>query len=731
MSLDRYFRISSYALVATSFLMLVATGSLDLLAPALYGGVLVAGWLIDSGRWRWRVPKKLANWLVVAYVPLALGDWLALGSAPVVVVIHFILFASSLKLLHPKENRDWLWLYVVAFFEMLLAAGMTIDTTFFALMLVFLFAALSTLTSFEIRRAQQEAIASTAEIEIRREAQAERRTIGQLRWRPLSYFSLLALVVILLLAAPLFLAMPRLSSGLFGGGLMSGATLSGFSDKVRLGDVAQVKLNSQVVMHVRVQQQPEQYRMPLRWRGVTLDRYENGGWSDSTRQRKFPLPQKSEGFEVEPVTDRRFITRQEFYLTPLDTGVLFAAPKPLLVSTRSLARLYQDSSDGLWAGGSRSGYLIYTVQSDTRVYREAELRADNQRDYPIEIRQRYLQLPAGLDARIGELAAQITHGTHTQHDAARRIEEYLRTSLSYTLDLKRTTSGDPLPDFLFNVKAGHCEYFATAMAIMLRTQGIPARLVNGFQTGEYSEIADWFTVRQSDAHSWVEVYYPQHGWVAFDPTPAAGLNKYEGGYLAVLRHYGEALELFWMEKVIGFDAQDQLSIALRMQRLLSSWQGDAASKWSDWREGFAEWLRSRREGRNGAAPDLSVPDLIRNLLLHPVALALYCLIGLAGAGWYWRQRQQSWRHHATRDAAGSAVAFYQEMLDALARAGHTRRPDQTPLEFAGALSIPAVTEMTRIYQQVRFGGGKLTSAEIELISHLLKDLKKQKASELN
>lgn len=117
MSLDRYFRISSYALVATSFLMLVATGYLDLLAPALYAGVLVTGWLIDSGRLRWRVPKKLANWLVVAYVPLALGDWLVLGSAPVVVVIHFILFASSLKLLHPKENRDWLWLYVVAFLK--------------------------------------------------------------------------------------------------------------------------------------------------------------------------------------------------------------------------------------------------------------------------------------------------------------------------------------------------------------------------------------------------------------------------------------------------------------------------------------------------------------------------------------------------------------------------------------------------------------------------------------
>src|SRR5213079_3163916 len=96
---------------------------------------------------------------------------------------------------------------------------------------------------------------------------------------------------------------------------------------------------------------------------------------------------------------------------------------------------------------------------------------------------------------------------------------------------------DPLADFLFNVKVGHCEYFATAMAVMLRTRGIGSRVVNGFLPGEYNQAAGAFTVRQSDAHSWVEVYFPQaDSWITFDPTPPAGRTARERsgltGYLS-------------------------------------------------------------------------------------------------------------------------------------------------------------------------------------------------------
>ena len=122
---------------------------------------------------------------------------------------------------------------------------------------------------------------------------------------------------------------------------------------------------------------------------------------------------------------------------------------------------------------------------------------------------------------------------------------------------------DPLADFLFNVKSGHCEYYSTAMAVLLRTRGIAARVVNGFLPGEYNEAAGAYTVRQSDAHSWVEVYFPEtRSWVTFDPTPSAGrAEPVRTGLTAQLQKYAEALELLWFQYVVGYDKQEQRSLA--------------------------------------------------------------------------------------------------------------------------------------------------------------------------
>ncbi len=722
MTLERYFRLSSYLMFATSFMMLVATQQLDWLASVLFAGVLVVGWWVDSGRLRWRIPPSLITWLIILYLPLAAIDWAVLGSSPAVTLIHSIFFVSSFKLLQPKQNRDWLWLYVVSFFEMLLAAGMMIDTNFFLLLIVFLFAGVSTLVSFEVRRAQQSLSERAVAIEFWKETPEARRWLRPPRLRNLAGFCAVALLLIMLLAAPLFLAMPRLSQGLLGAGWLRGETLSGFSDSVRLGEVAQVKLNSQVVMRVRVQQPPEQYRAALRWRGVSFDHYDGRVWSDS-RLKKVPVARDSYGaFRLSEETAGKVVTRQTFYLEPLDINTVFVAPRPMsLVGLKSLLR---DQGDGLWSFPRSFSRLVYVVESDTTEVRDAALREDNSRVYPAEIRARYLQLPEGRDRRIDELAAEITRGAKTQIEIARRIEHHLQTQYGYTLDLRRTNNDDPVVDFLFNVRAGHCEYFATAMTLMLRARGIPARLVNGFQMGEYSDVADIYTVRQSDAHSWVEVYFPKHKWVAFDPTPAAGLNVYEGGLLARLRHYGEAIELFWLEKVIGFDSSQQASIILSAQRWLSFYQREAAWRWLDLKLSLAEWIESWRRSRGATLEELWSADLLPRLMLHPLALALYAVMGLAGGALVWRKKARSWQRRIKRDAVASAVAFYQEMLALLERAGYRRQPAQTPQEFAEALGMPSVGEITRLYQQVRFGGRQLTEAEVRRVDRLLRELKK-------
>ncbi len=717
--------------------MLVATRQLDWPSTLIFCGVLLVGWQVDAGRLKWQLPSSLVSVLMLVFLPFPFIDWLVLQTSPIVALIHFIFFASAMKLIQAKRSRDWLWLYVVAFFQMLLAAGMMIDTTFFVLLIVFLFSAISTLVSFEMQRAQHtlneaRAPLETSEFEFWRETPTLRKTLTQPRWHSVTIFAACSLLIILLLATPLFLAMPRLALRNSGGGWMQGASLSGFSDTVRLGDVGQLKLNPKLVMRVRVNQPPDQYRSSLRWRGVTLDFYDGSSWRDSlsarntaTTGRKIgarPVPKRGNVFWVDEATQLRRaedlagITRQTFYLEPLDTPALFVAPKPIWIE--GVPSLWRDESDGLWTSNHALNRLVYQVESDTRQPTDKELRASNSTDYELDIQVRYTQLPKGFDPRVGQLAADVAKDVSATIDIARRLESHLRSSYKYTLNLKRTDDGEPVADFLFNVRAGHCEYFASAMTLMLRTQGIPARIVNGFQMGDYSELSDFYTVRQSDAHSWVEVYFPPLGWIAFDPTPAAGLSQYDNNWLATIRHFSESVEMFWLENVIGFSANEQASMAFRVQRLVSDSQSEFSTQITLWKLRLMEVLRSLRTGGSAHSPS----EWATTILTHPATLTLFGLSLLVGGFVFYRKHANSWRRRIQQEPIASAIAFYQEMLELLARAGHQRLPDQTPQEFAQQIGLASVVEITMLYQQVRFGGRQLSEAEIQRVETALKEL---------
>src|SRR5207302_4337115 len=127
----------------------------------------------------------------------------------------------------------------------------------------------------------------------------------------------------------------------------------------------------------------------------------------------------------------------------------------------------------------------------------------------------------------------------------------------YTLELTWDPGDQPISTFLFSAKAGHCEYFASSMAILLRAAGIPTRIVNGFLMGEYNPVGDDYIIRQSDAHSWVEVYVPGHGWMEFDPTPADP-NHSEFSLGMQMAHYVDAMELVWNSYVLVYDSSAQL-----------------------------------------------------------------------------------------------------------------------------------------------------------------------------
>jgi protein-glutamine gamma-glutamyltransferase len=327
----------------------------------------------------------------------------------------------------------------------------------------------------------------------------------------------------------------------------------------------------------------------------------------------------------------------------------------------------------------------------------AKLRATGN-DYPEKIRRAYLQLPKSIDPRIAELAKQVTARGKNAFDKAFLIQGFLSGNrFTYTLDVSGDSGADPLARFLFTTRAGHCEYFASAMAIMLRTLGIPSREVNGFLPGEYNDMAGDYIVRGSDAHSWVEVYFPEAGWVTFDPTPAAGQNF---SLMSRLSQYIDWLELSWAEWVINYDFGHQVQMAQMVQRSSRNWTDSARNSYLHLEWQVRKWLQSWQ--KKYAASGALLPIILISLL---VALR-YDFVQAVFRRFYLRWHLR--RGLAARVNPQLASRLYSELLDLLERRGFVHRDSETALEFASSVEAatlaPAVQEFTRIYGDARFGG---------------------------
>ena len=285
----------------------------------------------------------------------------------------------------------------------------------------------------------------------------------------------------------------------------------------------------------------------------------------------------------------------------------------------------------------------------------------------------------------------------------------------------RAKGPDPLSDFLFNVREGHCEYFATAMAVMLRTLRIPARVVNGFQPGEYNPAADAYVVRQADAHSWVEVYFAEaDAWVTFDPTPADGrpASTSGQGIVGALRRYADAMELFWIQHVVAYDRQGQRALARTISSQINSYSHAA---W-DSADGLGRLFANLFGGKGGGLPGAL------GYVASPLALAPASLL-LAGVGLLWLRRRGRFGRGPPRgggEAARAVVEFYERMTALLSSRGLTRRADQTPLEFAEAVGTPEVRAVTSAYHRVRYGAQDLTRAEAEEVERHLRRMEVQR-----
>jgi hypothetical protein len=254
--------------------------------------------------------------------------------------------------------------------------------------------------------------------------------------------------------------------------------------------------------------------------------------------------------------------------------------------------------------------------------------------------------------------------------------------------------------FLFEERRGHCEYFATAMALMLRQLGIPARLVNGFRAGEYNRLGDAWIVRQYDAHSWVEAWFYPYGWLEFDPTPPAPPRP-RPTFLRSIAQFVDAVSLWWSEEVINYDFAKQFRLAYSLRSSLASAQQQVLGSVRSW----AGRLVAQLQGL--ASPGSGPPVLAAAAILAAAALAGWHLVRRLrsrGLGLEGSVRRLMRRH----DVSFLVPSFYREALALLEHGGLTRQRHETGLEFALRLgthpAAPALGRLTRLHYRASYGG---------------------------
>ena len=275
------------------------------------------------------------------------------------------------------------------------------------------------------------------------------------------------------------------------------------------------ELSKRVIMKITVENLNSLPRSmqtsPFYWRAFTYDRYTGYGWRSSTTQQS---PYKADQL-LQSTRKPGYILIQQQVQPAEDLGVaVYAAGEPLMVNLKSEAA-WRSNEDLFGVRLDQSA--AYQADSEIPFVDEPTLRAAGQK-YPDWVRERYLLLPTEVPDRVRALAIELTAPERTPYDRVRVIESYLRT-FPYTLDVSAPPLGRDVADyFLFDLKKGYCDYYATSMVVLARAGGIPARLVIGYANGTYDSNSKQFVVTEADAHSWVEVYFPNIGWVTFEPT---------------------------------------------------------------------------------------------------------------------------------------------------------------------------------------------------------------------
>ena len=480
---------------------------------------IMPGIMMLPGYYRYIAGRPpISRWLVAGLALLevfVLGfDILFVSSDFLIAIAHMTIVFQALKSFDMREPWDPLQVYFMSILQVIITSELSLSIlvgVFFAVFLV-LFMAAMVFSHF-----------------------MKEGTLREVRFvKPALYITLGALFLTVIF----FVSIPRLSGGLWGRQSSTGLRSVGFSENVELGSYGRVLGDSSIVMRAEIDGRD----LPLYWRGSTLNSFDGVRWQSSTHQKERIYRRKGR-FDISqrPHEDDE-VNVQKIILEPLDTEVIFGLGEILSIESKGWL-LYANDNGVVSLAGKSDRRISYTVKS---------ILDTGNRD--VSLPYMYLQLPEGME-RLQQLSDSIARGKSSDYEKAMAIIRYLNSGFRYTLSPRApAVEVSPIDWFLFGSREGYCEHFSTAMALMLRTQGIPSRIVTGFLGGDENQLGNYVIVRQSDAHSWVEAGI-RGKWVRFDPTPV--LRPSHDSAVAMLL---DSLRMNWYRYVIGFSSYDQVSM---------------------------------------------------------------------------------------------------------------------------------------------------------------------------
>jgi len=633
----------------------------------------------------WKAPRWFFNLLALFNLIICViwGIWFA--PYPILSVYYFLGYLVLVRLFEVETSRDFKLTLFLSFLEISSASLLVIGLRYFLLFFAWLCLALFALSLIII-------------------AGEQKKPIPGVKVLFAEIFS--ASVFSIIFGVFIFFFLPRLGFSIIGFPLYSRVKWSGYSDSITLGTVNRILQNRKIVMRVKLRGR----KSPLpgiRWRAKSLDLYQNNSWSDNlgiarVYHNRYNHPIRV--FDKNLPGEKIF---QEFFIEPGYRGDLPSAgiavyySIPIIFS--NLYFTYNQYSTLNYASLEPFYYYVEAILAHFTPEMINEALSEFYSSYPGSFPGyfvNFLQLPSESEP-VCQLAKQVSASYPDYFSKIQALKNYLNKNYHYSSS-ELPGGENPVYEFLFVKKKGNCEYFATAMVLMLRCLGIPSRLAIGYIGGEWNSYQDYYLVRESDAHAWAEVVLPGLGFMEVDATPASVQRRQAGSF--EFYRFIDPLIFRWNRWIVDFSVQDQL-------RVFRRWR---AKQW-----GVNFYFNIHRS---------RILDRLRAHRLW-AGIILLCLIILSLFIVMRRDRKANWQVSWKKTGKNNLVQkLYLKMFKKLKKAGLKVLPSYTGLELARNFPLDSeerkvIEEITWIYYSIRFGGAEINKEKIKSAWNQLRDLK--------